>query len=467
MTTTAPPLASGLRLSRTAALAVLATSMFVIVLDSAMVNLAASTIRTGLGLSATELTAVANAYLVALAGLMLLGGRLADVLGGRRMFVIGMGVYVAASAFSALSVSGPMLIAGRIGQGIGAALAIPSALALVLLLFSTPSQRTRAMGVWGAVAGAGSLIGVFLGGTLTQVLGWQSVFWAPVPLGLASILIVLRTLPAVPGRPGRFDAAGALSLTLAISALALGLLTAAEAGWAAPSTVGALTVGIAALVAFVVAERRSPHPLVPLAVFRRPPLMIAAAVMVLVGATLAGLFFFLPLYQQDVLGMGALMTGMTQIPLAVMIIVGSAVAPLLAQQIGLHRALPVGLVTLLAGILWLALNSAPTFGWQHIAAFVLIGAGLGIGSVNAIAMGVRDSTDGESGLLSGLINAAQQLGGAVGLAALAGIAIGSVGSVDEVSFTAAFLGGAGLVVIALVVSLAPTRRPRAEPAVIA
>ena len=167
MSTTLSPLAAGLRLSRPAALAVLATAMFVIILDSSMVNLAASTIRTGLELSATELTAMANGYLVALAGLMLLGGRLADVLGGRRMFVIGMATYVTASAVSALAVNGPMLLAGRIGQGIGAALAVPAALTLVLLLFSTPAERTRAMGVWGAVAGAGSLVGVFLGGTLT------------------------------------------------------------------------------------------------------------------------------------------------------------------------------------------------------------------------------------------------------------------------------------------------------------
>lgn len=467
MSTTLSPLAAGLRLSRPAALAVLATAMFVIILDSSMVNLAASTIRTGLELSATELTAMANGYLVALAGLMLLGGRLADVLGGRRMFVIGMATYVTASAVSALAVNGPMLLAGRIGQGIGAALAVPAALTLVLLLFPTPAERTRAMGVWGAVAGAGSLVGVFLGGTLTQILGWQSVFWAPVPLGIVAIATVLHTVPAVPGRAGQFDAAGALTITTGVSSLALGLLTAAGAGWSSASTLAPLGIGIASLLAFVVVERRTAHPLVPLGVFRRPPLMIAAGVMVLGGATLASLFFFLPLYQQEVLGMDALTTGMTQIPLAVMIIVGSALAPLLAQWLGLRGALPAGLAILLAGLAWLALNSAPVFGWQHLVAFVLIGTGLGLSSVNAIAMGVRDSADEESGLLSGLVNAAQQLGGAVGLAALAGIAIGSVGAAGEVSFTTAFLGGAALVLIALALSLLPTGGRRRIPARVA
>lgn len=286
---------------RRTALGLLATSMFVIVLDSAMVNLAASTIRTGLGLSAAELAAVANSYLVALAGLMLLGGRLADVVGGRRMFLLGMSVYVVASAASALALNAPMLIAGRVGQGIGAAVAIPAALALVLAVFPSRADRTRALGVWGAAAGAGSLVGVFLGGTLTELLGWRSVFWMPVPLGLIVAILVWRTLPDGARRPGRFDAAGALSITLGVSALALGLIMAAEAGWTAPATLGALVIGVAALAVFVVVEHRSPHPLVPLDVFRRTHVSVATAVVVLIGATLAGLFFFLPLYQQDVL----------------------------------------------------------------------------------------------------------------------------------------------------------------------
>lgn len=466
MSLTTPAVTEVPRLSRGAALGLLATSMFVIVLDSAMVNLAAPTIRTGLGLAAAELAAVANSYLVALAGLMLLGGRLADVLGGRRMFLVGMSTYVGASALSALALSGPMLIAGRIGQGVGAAVAIPAALSLILTLYPSPTERTRAMGVWGAAAGAGSLAGVMLGGMLTELFGWRSVFWAPVPLGLAVAIVVWRTLPRTTGRPGRFDAAGALSITIGISALALGFVMAAEAGWSAPGTLGALTLGAAALVAFVVIERRSPHPLVPLAVFRRTQVSVASAVVVLIGATLASLFFFLPIYQQDVLGMGALATGLTQIPIAVMVIVGSATAPLLAGRIGLRRALPMSLTVLLAGIAWIALNPATSFTWQHTAAFILTGTGLGLGSVGAFSMAVRDSGDGEGGLLSGLVNAGQQLGGALGLAAIAGLAIGAAGTGGDISFTAAFLGGAGLAAVAVVLALtvAVTGRDRPQPA---
>ncbi|SDK03438.1 drug resistance transporter, EmrB/QacA subfamily [Lentzea albidocapillata subsp. violacea] len=442
------------RIPRGVAMAGLASAMFLVILDAAMVNLAGSTIREGLGLTAAELTVVVDSYLVAFAGLLLLGGRLADVLGGRKVFLTGMTGYLAATAFCALATSSGMLVAGRIAQGIGAAILMPAALSLVLALYSSPAERTRAMGIWGAVAGTGSLLGVFLGGTLTQLLGWQSVFLTPVPFGVAGAILVWRSVPAVPGRPGRFDALGAITITVGISGLALGMVSASDAGFGAPSTIVGLVVGLASLVAFVVVERRSTHPLVPLGVFRRRPVITANVVMLLTGGTLTSLFFFLPQYQQDVLGMTPLSAGMTQIPIALMIIVGSVVAPLLARRIGLSHALPVGLAVLLVGFLWLAMDPTTSgFSVSLLGAFVLIGLGLGLGLVNATAMGVRDSEAGESGLLSGLVNAAQQLGGAVGLAALAGIAIGAAGTHGDISFTTAFFGEAALVVIALALSL--------------
>ena len=451
MTLTAPPPVAGLRIPRGAALALLTSSMFLIVLDGAMVNLAASTIRDGLGLTAAELAVVANSYLITVAGLTLLGGRLADVLGGRRMFLVGMSVYVVASALCALAVNGPVLVLGRIGQGLGAAMTVPAALSLVLLIYTTAAERTRALGIWGAVAGSGSLVGVFAGGMLTEMFGWPSVFWAPVPLGIVAAIVVSRTIPPLPGSPGRFDLAGALSVTAGISALALGSVNASEIGWTAPATLLALTAGVAAIGVFVAVERRSPHPLVPLGVFRRVPVSIATSVMMLIGGTLISLFFFLPLYQQDVLGMGALETGLAQIPLAVMIIVGSALAPLLTRLVGLPRALPGSLTVLLAGLLWIAVAPTTAFTWQHIGAFLLIGLGLGLGLVNGMAMAVRDSAEGESGLLSGLVNTAQSLGGAVGLAVLAGIAL-TVDAAGQISFTAAFLGAAGLATLAIALS---------------
>ncbi|MER6669856.1 MFS transporter [Amycolatopsis japonica] len=447
------------RISRGVAMAGLASAMFLVILDAAMVNLAGSRIRQGLGLSAAELTVVVDSYLVTFAGLLLLGGRLADVLGARKVFLAGMAGYLAATAFCALATGGGMLIAGRIGQGIGAAVLMPAALSLVLGLYPSPAERTRAMGIWGAVAGAGSLVGVFLGGSLTELLGWQAVFVTPVPFGVLGAFVVWRAVAPVPGRPGRFDALGAVTITIGISGLALGMVSASDAGWSAPGTVVGLAAGLVSLAAFVVVERRSARPLVPLGVFRRKPVVTANLVMVLIGGTLTSLFFFLPQYQQDVLGMSPLATGMAQLPLAVMIIVGSVLAPMLAKRVGLGRALPTALTVLLAGFLWLAWDPTTSgFSVSLLGAFLLIGTGLGLGAVNATAMAVRDSADGEAGLLSGLVNAAQQLGGAVGLAALAGIAIGAAGTHGDISFTTAFLGEAAFVVIALAVSLASAKR---------
>ena len=457
---------TGMRLRRGSALALLASSMFVIVLDSAMVNLAASAIRDGLALTAAETAAVANTYVIALAGLVLLGGRLADTLGARRMFLAGMALYVGASAVAALAPTGAALLAGRVGQGIGAAVTIPAALAMVLAMYASAAERTRAVGVWGAVAGAGSLVGVFAGGALTDVFGWRSVFWVPVPLGLAAAVLVRRTLPPVRRLPQRFDTAGAVSVTVGISALALGMVTAAEIGWTAPSTLIALAVALAAFVAFVAAERRASQPLVPLGVVRRPRVAIASAIVLLAGGTMTSLFFYLPLYQQDVLGMSALATGLAQVPIAVMIIVASALAPLLAGAVGIAHALAVSLAILLAGILGIALDPSETFGWTHLVAFSLVGTGLGLGMVNAMAMALRDSGEHESGLLSGLVNAAQTLGGAVGLAALTGIALGGASGVNasQMDFTATFLGGAGLVALALILAVvaATARRLQAD-----
>ncbi|MGW4064251.1 MFS transporter [Amycolatopsis sp. NPDC004747] len=454
------------RMSRGVAMAGLATAMFLVVLDSAMVNLAGPTIRAGLALTDSQMTLVIDSYLVPLAGLLLLGGRLADLLGGRKVFLAGMGAYLLSSIVCAVATSGGMVIAARIGQGISAALVMPAALSLVLALYPSRGERTRAMGIWGAVAGAGSLVGVFLGGSLTEALGWESVFWTPVPFGVLGAVFVWRSVPSVPVRSGHFDAFGAVTITAGISALALGMISATEAGWGSPLALGGIAVGVAFLVAFVAVERRSAHPLVPLGVVGRKPVVLANLVMLLVGGTLTSLFFLLPPYQQEVLGMSPLETGMSQLPLAAMIIVGSVLAPLVAKLIGLTRALPVSLAVLLAGLLWLAFDlTSSGFSGSLLGAFVLIGGGLGLSAVNATAMSVRDATEGEAGLLSGLIGAAQQLGGAVGLAGLVGIAATGTATATDggIDFTTAFLGAASGIVVAFALSLFPGAKTPATP----
>lgn len=437
----------------------LSMSMFLIVLDATMVNLATVAIRDGLGLSAATLTIIVNAYLVTLAGLLLLGGRLSDVLGGRRVFLAGMTIYMLASAFCAVAFDSSMLITGRIGQGVGAALVVPSALALVLELYKEPSERVRAMGIWGAVSGTGSLVGVFLGGMFTDMFGWPSVFWAPVPFCIVSALMVLRAVQPRKGRAASFDTLGAVTITLGIGALAFGIIYAAEAQWAAPGALIAIALSLVSIAGFVAIERHASHPLVPLGIFHNQTVVTACLIVLLMGATLAGLFFFLPQYQQQILGMDALTTGMSQIPLALMTIVGSGAAPVLARIIGLPSALAAGIAVLLAGFLILAFNPVTTgLSVSLMAAFILIGGGLGVGLVNGIALTVRDASEGEPGLLSGLVNTAQQIGGALGIALIASIAIGA-GSGD-INFTAAFSGQAFLILIALCLALNATIKSR-------
>ncbi|WP_432825670.1 MFS transporter [Dactylosporangium sp. CA-092794] len=456
MTITSPlrPLAP-----RGLALAGLAASYLLVVLDVAMTNLAGLAIRAGLNLSAAELTLVASGYLVSFAGLLLLGGRLSDVLGGRRMYLIGMAVYLAATVFCALAVSGPMLIAGRIGQGIGASLLVPAALALALAMSATPEQRTRVIGLWGAAAGIGGVLGVALGGVVTEALGWEWVFWAPVPIAALAAVIVVRAVPAVRGRPDRFDLPGAMTITGGISAIAFGVIYAAESGRNRLTALVVVGVGVALLVAFVAIERRTVHPLVPLELFRRGPVMMASIIVLLVGATFGSMFFFLPLFLQQVRGLDAGTAGLTQAPVGLSMIVGSALSPLLAGRLGSSRACSFGLFMLLAGIAWLALNPSAEGASAHlIGAFVLIGAGIGIGQVNAIAIAVRDGAHGESGLLSGLVSVAQQIGAAMGVAALSGIAIGAAGTADEIEFTTAFVSQCVLVALALVLALTLVNR---------
>lgn len=437
----------------------LAVAMFLVVFSTAMVNLAGPAIRESLRLSAAELTMVASGYLVALAGLLLLGGRLADLLGPRRIFLAGMTGYLAASVFCALAADGFMLISARVVQGIGAAVLMPSSLALLLSLHPSPAGRTRAMGVWGVVTGLGSLLGVFFGGTLTELLGWQAVFWTPVPFGVVSAFMVWYAVQASPRRPGRFDVLGAVTITVAISALAVSLILAAEVGWGSPGTVIGFGLGVVSLLSFVIVERRCSHPLVPLGIVRDRRVILPGSLIMMLGATMTSLLFFLPLYQQEALGMGAPATGLAQTPFAGMIILGSAVAPTLARLIGPQRALQVALALLLAGLLLLA--PEPTAGGislSLIGAFLLLGTGFGIGTITTTTMAVRDSREGESGLVSGVISTAQQLGGAVGLAALAGIAIGSATAGEDISFTTAFLAQSTLIAAAFAVSLIPFGR---------
>lgn len=432
--------------------------MFVVILDVSMVNLAGPTIRDGLELSSSELSIVVDSYLIAFAGLLLLGGRIADVLGGRRVFLVGLAIYITASVLSALALTGEILIAGRVLQGIGAAVITPSALSIVVRLYPDGNERARALGVWGAVAGAGSLLGVLLGGFVTEALGWQSVFWIPVPITIVVGALVVMSVPSFSAQPGRFDFPGALAVTVATSALAMGMISAPENGWDSPLTLGAVAIGVVALVGFVLIEQRSSAPLVPLTHIRRANVVTANSVMLLVGATTVSLFFFLPQFQQGELEMSPGLTGLSQLPLAVMIVLASLAAPPMARRLGSQRAMSLSLFVLLAGLLWLTFDPTDSgFSVTLLGAFLLIGAGIGLSSVHATTLAVRDAAAHEAGLLSGLLNAARQLGGAVGLAVIVGVSTVIAAGSSGINFATAFLGLAVFALLALAMSLVPLK----------
>lgn len=443
-------------------LAALSVAWFVVFLDSSIVNVSLPTIRRDLGLSDAQLTWVVDSYLVAFAGLLLLGGRLADVLPRRAVLVASLTVFVVASAACALAPGGWWLVLARAVQGIGAAFMVPAALSIVMVLFPQGRPRDRALGVLGGVSAAGAFSGVLLSGVLTDALGWPSVFLVNVPVGLLLVAGLLRSIPATPGGGGAVDLLGAGTVTLGVGALAFGVINGAHAGWTTVATGAGLVTGALSLAAFAVAERRVPVPLVPLDVLRGRRLALADAVMLLMGAVTVGVFFLLPQHQQDTLGMSPTATSLSQLPLAAAISVSALVTSRLVARIGASTTLSAGLALVVAGLLWLS-ASAPGDAYLSglVGPFLLIGAGAGAGLVCVTTLAVQGTPDSRAGLVSGLVNTARQVGGVLGLAALVAVASATGGSPSGAGlpdFSAAFLTAASLAGVALLLSLLPGLR---------
>ncbi|MGW0807778.1 MFS transporter [Nonomuraea sp. NPDC002799] len=391
-------------------LAVLATAQFLVVLSTSIVNVALPEIRTGLGLGPAGLSWVVNAYVLAFGALLLLGGRSGDVYGLRRVFLIGTALFAAASLGAALANDIVTLIVARAVQGVGAALLAPTALAMVLTLFPDGPRRGTALGVWGAVSGVGGAAGVLLGGLFSDVYGWRSVFVVMVPVAVAVLVTTWRLLPADRPRGGRLDLPGALAVTLGLTAFTYGV---SGAVWPA------VVAGVLLLTLFVHLQRRSAGPLVPARIFQAGSLAAANVLMALLGAVWLGLFFFLPLYQQRVLGYSPMEAGLTQLPLALTITLASWASPRLTRRLSGRAVLAGGLLLLAAGLAWLArAPSDGTFLSDLLGPSVLIGAGLGAAFVQLTALSAAGVPAADSGLAGGLINATRQIGGAIGLAVL-------------------------------------------------
>jgi EmrB/QacA subfamily drug resistance transporter len=447
------------------ALALLALTQFVIVLDASIVNVALPSIGRALDFNQDDLSWVVNAYTLTFGGFLLLGGRLADLLGRRRVFIAGLILFSLASLAGGLAQSDVWLIAARAVQGLGAAIISPAALSLVTTMFAEGAERNRALGVWGAVAGSGGAAGVLLGGILTQYAGWEWVLFVNVPIGLAAAFVSPRLLPESRDEgPRVFDVAGATTVTAGLALFVYALVDANNAGWGSTQTVGLIAISVALLGAFILIERRTSNPLMPFSIFRLRTLRGADVVGLLIGMSLFGVFFFLSLYMQQVLGYDALKTGFAYLPLALNIIVSAGVASQLVTRIGFKPTLIAGMLLVGGGLIWFA-QVSPTGGYVSDVLFpsIILAWGLGLAFVPVTVAAVTGTRPDEAGLASGLINTAQQVGGALGLAILAAVANGRTSDVIASGvrnpavaltegFQDAFLVGAGFALLGAVLA---------------
>jgi len=410
-----------------AVLTVLAAAQFTVMLATSIVNVALPQIRAGVGLSDGGTTWVVNAYGLAFGALLLAGGRAADLLVRRRVLIAGLALFAVASEAAGLATSPSVLIAARAVQGLGAAAVAPAALALAMGLFPSGPGRGRALGVWGAVSGAGGAGGVLLGGVLTQAWGWSWIFHA-VALGAVLVLAaVLALVPRGAGRTGgRFDLLGTVTVTVALTCLVWALTTARGAGWTDGRVLGALLGAVALLTAFAVIEVCRPNALIPPRLFATGRVAAGNLLMALLGSVWIALFFFLPLYQQQVLHSNALATGAGQLPLAGANMLGAALAPRISRRIGTTATVTAALLTEAAGLLWLSRISADgSYLADILGPSVLVGLGLSVAFVQLTALAVDGVPPQDAGLAGGLVNTTRQVGGVIGLAALATLA-GSV-----------------------------------------
>jgi EmrB/QacA subfamily drug resistance transporter len=442
----------------------------VVVLDAAIVNVALPSIGEDLAFSQDNLSWVVNAYVLTFGGFLLLGGRLADLLGRRRVFMFGLVLFALASLAGGFATSEAWLIGARAVQGLGAAILSPAALSIVTTTFSDGAERNKALGAWGAVAGSGGAAGVLLGGVLTEYLGWEWVLWVNVPIGIVAALIApsLVAESRSESLTRAFDFGGAITVTAGLSVLVYALVDATDVGWGSTQTIVLLAVAVALIAAFVAIERRSDAPLVPFGIFRLRTLTGANVVGVLTGASLFSMFFFISLYMQQVLGYSAIKAGLSYLPLALTIILAAAVASQLVTRVGFKPVLATGMVLIAAGLVWFGqVSVGGGFASDILGPSLLAAAGLGLAFVPQTIAAVSGVGEREAGLASGLINTSQQVGGALGLAVLATIAnsrtddlVASAGGDPSAlpnalteGFQSAFLAGAGIAVLGLLATL--------------
>ena len=413
---------------RWSALALIVTAQFMVILDVAIVNVALPSIKSDLHFSQTSLQWVISAYAIVFGGALLLGGRLADLLGRRRLFVAGLAVFAVSSLLCGLAWSEWALIAFRALQGLGGALLAPAALSLLMTTFIEGRERNLALGIYGAASGSGAAVGVLLGGVLTSYLAWSWIFFVNVPVGVAAVALtpwLLRESRAMlPHR--HFDVLGALTVTAGLMLLVYGMTSAASDGWGSTTSAGSLAASAVLVAAFLGIESRSRSPLLPLRIFRVRTVAAANLTMAIVGAGAFSEFFILTLYLQNVLHYSAVESGAAFAGFAGTVVVASNVGQLLVTRVGARATLTAGLLLSAASVAFLArLPVAGHYFWDTFPGFVAGGAGMGLSFVPVTIAGLAGVAAADAGIASGLINTSRQIGGAVGLAGASAIAAAS------------------------------------------
>ncbi|WP_327179791.1 MFS transporter [Streptomyces sp. NBC_01335] len=401
------------------ALLVITSCQLMVVLDITIVNIALPHIQTALGFSTENLSWVINAYTLTFGGLLLLGGRLGDILGRRRVFIFGVLLFVFASLLGGLSQESWQLLAARALQGVGGAIASPTALSLITTTFREGPERNRAFGVFAAVSAGGSAIGLLAGGLLVEWLDWRWIFFVNVPIGLLIALATPRYIPESVRHPGHFDVLGALTSTLGMVLLVYGFIRASEDGWSDTVTLGAFAAAVVLLAAFIAVEQRSKQPITPLWMFRDRNRAGTYGIMLSLSAAMFGMFFFLTLFVQNVLGFSPLRAGLAFLPVSAIIAVGAGFASQLLPRWGPKPFMVTGAVLAAAGLGWLTLTDAnSTYLGSLLGPVLVFGFGMGLQFVSLTLMAVSGVRPKEAGAASGILNATQQVGGSLGLSIL-------------------------------------------------
>jgi EmrB/QacA subfamily drug resistance transporter len=448
--------------SRFSLLSIILGSYLMIVLDVSIVINALPRIHHALGFSATSLSWVQNAYTLSFGGLLLLGARAGDILGRRRMFVVGIALFTLGSLSAGAAQSATWLLAARALQGVGAAIAAPSTLALLTTSFREGAERTRALAWYGAVAGGGGSVGLVLGGILTSWFSWRWGLFINVPIGIALIVAAPRVLPETERRSGHLDLAGASTSTLGMFAIVYGIVRAGTAGWSDRITVGSLTVGLTLLALFVLNERRATHPITPLRLFASRERVGAYIARVLFVSAMYGQFFFVTQYLQGVSGFSPIKAGLAFLPLTLVMFSMTSFVPRLVGRFGNTRLLAFGTLVALVGMALLSRVSDGTPYLTGIAIpLVILGAGAGMTFAPLTTAGVAGVAAEDAGAASGLVNVAHQLGGSLGIGVLVTVFASAQGNGFAHAISMALTVGAGMLALALVVVLAVIRQPRA------